>query len=354
MFFYCLPLNQEDNTPEIKINSIQKKSIEVFLSKVKSGELNYRYNKCMCGNEDKVLDVLITQQDRYGIPSKNVLCKKCSLIRQDKILDDNSTYVFYTEHYRSIYVGSSVSTNDFFKDQFKRGEIFLGLVDKKIGLENIKNVFEVGAGAGGILWPFFKAGKLVSGCDYGEKYLQYGIEKGISLYSGGLDKNKTTQKSQDLLIISHVLEHLNNPIIELNNFIDVVREGGYLLIEVPGSLSAAKTYVNPVLYFQNAHVNNFNGSFLNLLFAHLGLEVVYGDENCTFLLKKPKGWKVNTKPFFVDNKSSIIAEKVERYFRLHGLLFRAKVSPYLYRRILISLLRNLRLKTFFKRFFARL
>lgn len=352
MFLYGLPINRNDGVSVLELNATQKKSLEEFLLKVSSGELNYIENRCLCGNQDKKFDVLITEKDRYGIPCRNFLCKKCGLIRQGEILDEESTYKFYSNYYRSIYVGSSVPSNIFFEDQVKRGYVFIEFIQNKISLNTINKVFEVGTGAGGILWPFFELGKQVSGCDYGESYLQFGMDKDMELYIGELDKEKTEPNSQDLLIISHVMEHFNDPVKELNNLIDVVKEGGYLLIEVPGSLSVGSTYANPAFYFQNAHVNNFNGGFLNLFFGYLGLEIVAGNEKCTFILKKPVGWKVNSKPFRVGANASLNAEKVQSYLKLHNMLYSLKISPYLYKDKIISVLTFLKLKNFFKRFLA--
>ena len=346
---YNLPLNKFNGIPSVNLNTIQKKALQEFVLKVEAGELKFIENDCLCGNKDRSFDVLVAEQDRYGIFCENILCKKCSLIRQKHILDDRSTYVFYSQYYRSIYGGNPTSSDVFFKNQVNMGLVFIEFLSKEINLKEVNTVFELGCGAGGILFPFNELNKQASGCDFGEEYLQYGINKGLQLYPGGLDKQKTPPNSQDLLILSHVVEHFNEPVKELNQLIDVVKEGGYLLIEVPSSLSLAKNYVNPILYFQNAHISNFNKKFLNLFFTHLGLEVIKGNERCTFILKKPFGWEPNTEAFQVIEEMSLVADRLEKYLKLHKLLCFLQVSPYLYRRRIISLLIFLKLKPFVKK-----
>ena len=165
------PIWKDDSKEVVNLNNLQKRQIDNFRKKVNSKEYQFIDNPCLCGNKDNGFDILIAQKDRYGISCDNILCKKCSLIRLKERLDDYSTAEFYKNEYRDIYVGKEEATDEFFNAQAKRGNIFLDLISTKVDIENIKSVFEVGCGAGGILFPFYEIGKKVSGCDFGEKYL---------------------------------------------------------------------------------------------------------------------------------------------------------------------------------------
>ncbi len=117
----------------------------------------------------------------------------------------------------------------------------------------------------------------VSGCDFGEKYLKFGQEKGLDLYDGEIDPQKTPKNSQDLIILSHVLEHITNPINFINEILEYLRDEKYLLVEVPGIFDIKRTYYhNPSVYFQNAHIFNFYKHYLNQFFETLGLKIIYG------------------------------------------------------------------------------
>jgi len=88
------------------------------------------------------------------------------------------------------------------------------------------------------------------------------------------------------------MEHYLSPLSELQNNIRKVKDEKYLLIEVPGIFSISKYYFNPISFFQNAHVYNyFYYSFLENMLQQLGLEVIYGDEQCTFICKKKEKWE---------------------------------------------------------------
>ena len=85
------PIWKDDGKAVKSLNNLQKKQIKNFINRVNSEEYKFVDNPCLCGNTDKNLDIIISQKDRYGIPCKIVLCKKCGLIRLKERLDDCST-----------------------------------------------------------------------------------------------------------------------------------------------------------------------------------------------------------------------------------------------------------------------
>lgn len=347
------PICINDRIPILNLNDFQKEQVNKFLEKVDQGEYNYIENQCLCGNKDQILDTVITEKDRYGIPCINLLCKKCGLIRIKERLDDKSTEKFYNNEYRGIYVGKELASNDFFKDQKIRGDKFRKLIEENVGLQNINDVFEIGCGSGGILSSFAKKDTKVSGCDFGEKYLKFGQEKGLNLYDGEIDPQKTPKNSQDLIILSHVLEHITNPINFINEILEYLRDEKYLLVEVPGIFDIKKTYYNPSEYFQNAHIFNFYKHYLNQFFETLGLKIIYGNERCTFIIQKPKNWEV-TKTYKVYSQTMPLwANKIEIELKKQQLLYLLKLNPYYLRASIVSILEKLRIKNILKNFINR-
>jgi SAM-dependent methyltransferase len=338
------PIWKNDGKEVVPLIEFQKEVIKNFNLKIKERKYKLVNNPCLCGNSNKGLDIVITEKDRHGIPCENLLCKKCGLIRLRERLDDYSTAEFYKNEYRDIYVGKETASEEFFDSQVQRGQIFLNLVSKYLDIQTVENVFEIGCGAGGILYPFNKIGKEVSGCDFGEKYLKFGKAKGLDLYEGEIDLIKTPKESQDLIILSHVMEHFTDPIVKILQIVEHIKPDKYLLVEVPGIFDIPKTYVNPILYFQNAHVHNYYYYYLKVFFEKLGLEVIYGNERCTFLLKKPTNWVNKEINIIFENKlsdyASIIEHELKKYYLQHIL----KLNPYYYKNILIRFLELLGLK----------
>ena len=340
------PLWTNDGKPTVGLDNTQKSAILDFLDKIDKGEYKMVNNTCLCGGGD---DLLVSQKDRFGIPINIVLCKECGLIRTEKRLDDESTRKFYEADYRLIYVGYDQAQETFFDEQRDRGEYFLSLVSKFADIDNIKNVFEIGCGAGGILYPFHQINKHVSGCDFGYKYIQYGKSKGMDLYAGDINPGRTPHNSQDLIIMSHVMEHINEPIKYMNNVVYYIKQNGYLLVEVPGIFDIPKTYYNPILFFQNAHVYNYYAYYLRIFFESIGLKVLYGDERCTFLLQKPEYWNERKITHIKKDSFKSWAKLIEYKLKVYYLMYKFKFPPnYYIRRYIISMLTILGVKNFIK------
>jgi len=347
------PIWKNDRKEVINLNKLQKDQIIVFENKIKTKKYNLVDNPCLCGNTNKTLDILVAQKDRYGIACDNVLCKKCGMIRLRERLDDNSTAEFYKNEYRDIYVGKEEASDDFFDSQSLRGKTFYNIIEKYVDIKEIKTVFEVGCGAGGILYPFHQEGKKVSGCDFGEKYLKFGQDKGLNIYQGEIDIYRTPKNSQDLIILSHVMEHFNEPLKTMNDIIGFITPSKYLLVEVPGIFDIPKTYINPILYFQNAHVYNYYYYYLKIFFQALGLEMIYGNERCTFLLKKPVDWTKKENIFIKDNELTIWADRVESELKKYYLMHLLKMNPHYYKAGLIKMLNFLGVKNILKKILGK-
>lgn len=307
------PLYKNDNIPMIELSETQKKAVELFKCKIASGKYKLIINNCMCNNKNNELDVVLSEKDRFGIGIEQIICSKCGLIRSAKVLDKEGNVDFYKNDYRNIYVGSSLASEEFFLEQRKRGESFLLLLEKVLENNNIKTVLEIGCGAGGILYPFLLKGYKCIGVDYNEKYLSYGKNMGIDVICGDFNSN-VPPKSVDFLILSHVMEHFLNPIEEMQNVIDKVKDNGYILVEVPGIFDIESTYGNPLKYLQNAHVYNYYYyDYLCVFFETLGLKVLYGNERCTFIVEKQIGWRKKDLQEIYNEKLNVYPEKVEKY-----------------------------------------
>ena len=307
------PLYKDDGKAIIKLTETQKKTIQIVKDKIISGEYILVKNSCLCKNKRSNEDIIIAEKDRFGMSVSNILCGKCGLIRSAEVFDQTSTIEFYKNDYRSMYIGSKRAPESFFNDQIIRGNSFLNLFKDHVSYNNRSLKFlEIGCGAGGILYPFSKFGHSCSGVDYDENYLEFGISKGLNLLYG--DYNHIIEDdSVDVLILSHVLEHFLEPIVEMQSIIKKVKLGGYFIIEVPGVFYINKTYINPLLYLQNIHVFNYYYYYLKVFFEQLGLQVIYGDERCTFILQKPKEWRDRTIELIYDPSLAEYPKKIRKY-----------------------------------------
>lgn len=330
-------LYKNDLVPMLSLSDFQKESINNLLNDINNNILILENNHCLCSNKNAEKDIVISEKDRYGIPVKQLICSKCGLIRNQKIFNVESNIKFYKNYYRNIYVGLKNPNDQFFEEQKTRGEKFLTLVKSHVELKKIQNILEIGCGSGGILAPFHEINISCTGVDYNKEYLEYGRLKGLSLICGDY-KSHIEDDSVDLLILSHVMEHFTNPINEMIEVINKVKTNKYLLVEVPGIFFMNKVYLNPILYLQNAHVFNFYYSYLKVFFEKLGLEVIYGDERCTFLLHKCEGWKKPEVKMIYEKSLSDYPEKINVFIRKTNFLYKYSLSPYVWKSRLVNIL----------------
>ena len=248
-------------------------------------------------------------------------------------MDEFSLRSFYINEYRKIYQSDDGNLDSFFANQKKIGLRFYNLFLKKVGLLANANFFEIGCGAGGIMMAFQEAGYNCKGSDFNVEYLNYGKRMGLSLEFG--DYQELIQnESQDVIMLSHVLEHLKDPIVELINIFEKIKPNGYLIVEVPGIFSIHKVYFNPILYFQNAHVYNFFEAYFREIAAHLGVNVIYGDEKCTFIFQKNKNHQplkeskfapINLKEYQTKIHQYLINTKNKYLFRLNFYFWKTEL-----------------------------
>lgn len=290
---HLFPFYKNDGEPLFIYKKSIKEAVGRINTKIKNGTYKHVSNDCLCGKTNDNTDYLIAEKDMWGIAAENVICSNCGLVRSKYILDNKSLTDFYETDYKFIYYDSPEPNDFLFNSQSQRGQQFLSLINSCNLTDKIQNVFDYGCGMGGTLSPFLKIGKNVSGCDYGKNYIEFGSQKGISgLYHGELDNNLTSNESQDLVILSHVFEHFTNPTDTLQKILEIVQTNKFLLIEVPGVFADAPYGYYPIWHLQKGHITNFfYKDFLKNYFEKLGLNIIYSDERCTFILEKPTSYR---------------------------------------------------------------
>lgn len=149
----------------------------------------------------------------------------------------------------------------------KRGKKQLSLInDADI---NIETVLDIGASTGYVLSLYKQKGCIVEGIEPSDHAA--GIAKGlygIDLFHGMFDDyfKEFKEKKFDLVTLSHVLEHIENPL----NFMEKVSQINqkYIYIEVP---SITEKFVDePFGLFAEEHLNYFSVFSLNYLMKKSG------------------------------------------------------------------------------------
>lgn len=303
-----------------------------FLEAQKAGSIYESTPDCLKGSPSE--DILISTVDRYGFPIRTIYNMESELIRTDPYYTSDVLSKFYRDYYRGIYTWG-YNEAEFFHEQHTRGVYFYKFILNVLG-NMPRTVLDYGCGMGGTLLPFFLSQADCMGLDYGDDYVQIGKRSGLDLRTIDSDRvlnDLTDRKKFDLVILSHVIEHIKNPTQFLHDIKNVLSPKSILLIQVPLIESIPVDYGSDLLrYFQNAHVWSFCKKTLTDLMGNSGFRQLAHDGKNTFLFENKLTGKMTDEQ--QDQRCTILDEikKFEFNFqKKHSLAnrVRKKLSGYL-------------------------
>lgn len=117
--------------------------------------------------------------------------------------------------------------------------IFRYTLNKVLKYKSSGSVLEIGSSTGLLLKLFLEKGWDVVGIEPSIKSAEYAVQRGIQTYNEIFEK-VDIKKRFDVIILNHVLEHLEEPRIVLKKIRGLLREDGILVLNVPnaGSLTS--------------------------------------------------------------------------------------------------------------------
>ncbi len=281
-FFYQ---NESIELNELQLGYLSKLEGDIFSKRLKLIERD----KCYQCNHDK-FDSL-AKHDRHGLKVESLLCRQCGLISTSPIFNQDSLEVFYDEFYVPINYGVEKPEHLYNKDQCRNIFLFLDeVLDEKLSL------IDVGCGTGDLLKYFkenlsdrFPAMKM-RGCEYNSaltKEINRQLKEEL-VFHGGIDQAFPEEKF-DLIILSHVFEHIVDPRIYLKKLKQRLKKNSYLYIEVPSLFGHFQNYHNYKLelqkFFTIAHIFNFTNVTLRNLLESEGFRVIKSDSHVRMLVQ---------------------------------------------------------------------
>jgi SAM-dependent methyltransferase len=269
----------DDGESVLKLSDRQKRLAHQVVEKLHAGA--YRTEVVVCPVCRTSFSNLISQKDRYGIPMTVRICRDCGLVFTSPRMDQASYAEFYNDEYRPLYgVDGNPYERLYEKQCYRQGPRIAAFLERSgIDLRG-KKVFEVGCGAGGILACLRdRYGCVVAGCDFGEEALAVGRRRGgLELRAGDLRSGGTPWPA-DVIIYSHVMEHILDPVAEGRAAAGFLAPGGVVYIEVPSIKNIRNSYRWDLLrYLQNAHTFHFSLATLTSLMSAAGFSLVRGTE----------------------------------------------------------------------------
>ena len=173
------------------------------------------------------------QRSSHGHRITNVMCRHCGLVFQSPRMTESEADGFYRSEYRLLYQGDEgPNLKDMAVQQARAGGL-LKFIQPKV--KEISRHLDIGCSAGLLLKRFQEFyGCQAIGIEPGDAYRAYAGGQGLSVYAYLADLPQTNGLAYDLVSLVHVLEHLPDPVMYLENLRQKYLTGkGYLLLEVP-------------------------------------------------------------------------------------------------------------------------
>jgi len=252
----------EGNKELIPLNSLQRKVRDRINKKVIQGKFYFEEVPCDVCKGNKFEQV--STRDRYGLYVPVAICTQCGLVQTNPRMTKKSYDEFYENDYAELYMGTTQNRREHFLWQSQHGREIEPFLNNKKSL----TIVEIGCGAGGILHYFKSKGHTVVGFELDKQEVAYGNAQGLDIRHGSLAK---FQGKADLIIYSHVLEHILDPVKEFKLIKSKLKKDGLVYIEVPG-VENVESFFGADLgrYFQNAHVYHFTKQSLSNVAASAG------------------------------------------------------------------------------------
>lgn len=269
-----------------RLDDIQQDAFAEITAKINAGSYKYESCGCPCG---QCHDEVISLRDYYGLPLRVVICAACGLMRVNPRLDNASLTDFYMSAYRRLHDGRRIATDgalEHFEMNRVRGSAIRDFIYPYISLAPGDRVYEIGCASGGILSIFQELGCQVVGCDPGGQFFDPGRQRGLTLLEGTSEVLHPYGQA-DLIILSHVLEHVSDPVDFVRNVRELLRPGGMLYIQVPGIMVdhpgfIGQSFLRMIIF---PHLFYFCQATLQQTAFRAGFSVVAGSERAEVLLK---------------------------------------------------------------------
>ena len=347
-----------DNYSHVKLNKAQEEQRSQVSKIIESGKYLESIDCPICENSNFEQ---LSEKDRYGFRYSIVICKDCGLIQNNPRLNQDFYNIYYNKYYRTfqgLVVGSSgqkidvpVSDEEFHGYQMNRGKVIFDFIEKttKTRIKG-KYVVEIGTGTGGILHYFRNQGNIVSGVDLDEKQIAYGKSQGLDMSVGTVKDIKGTP---DIVIYSHVFEHILKPIEELQELKKHLSKDSIVYIEVPGVRELKNSYLHDFLnYIGIGHVYYYTLATLKNMMYKSGLSPIHCTEHIQSLSKLGASSEVmnnyhSTMSFLKEmeiRRTEITKHKIQQLLFYYIVNFSIKTHTFKINRKLYRLLKYRRLK----------
>lgn len=229
----------------------------------------------VCGSIEGVLlhEQTFSLEKGHPLPDSYqvVSCRKCSNVFADLAVKQTDYDHFY--EFLSKYENETISSGSAFNDwDINRLRKTANKIIEKIGTRKDYSVLDIGSAQGGLLEIFREFGftnlyALEPSPSCNSKTAQ-NSNSIIKTITGSICQplSSALDKKFDVVILSHVLEHIYSVEDAIKNIRSIMAPEGILYIEVPDASRYLDFYKTPFHFFDIEHINHFTvPSLISLL-----------------------------------------------------------------------------------------
>lgn len=188
----------------------------------------------VCGQADP--DQLPIELEKWGMPMRR--CRDCGHLFTSPRMDEAGVGELYGSFYWEQYQVAIGSPSLEERLQFDLGNGHHKLQRDILPFRSQGRFLDVGASNGGLVKAAAEHGFQAAGLEPAEEVCRMArAAHGIVMYQGVLAEQKFPDGHWDVLALHDVLEHLFEPVRELDEMVRVLAPGGVLVMETPTSSS---------------------------------------------------------------------------------------------------------------------
>jgi SAM-dependent methyltransferase len=206
------------------------------------------------------------------------LCLTCGLAYNHPQPDAAVLERFYASQFRDLFVATSGEGARMPAEGSRLDQV--RWLERVVGDLRGRRVLEIGCYDGLLLRLLAERGAHVLGVEPSEAASRHARERGLDVRTATLEAADLPRASFDLVVASHVLEHLRDPHAALSRCRELVTPSGALFVEVPNVLRPRVE--NVVNFFTFDHLFHFSPRTLRGLARACGFEQLCVDDDFPF------------------------------------------------------------------------
>ena len=216
----------------------------------------------------------ILHTQNFSLPEKSVLpktydvveCENCGHCFADTSAKQ-SDYDFYYNQMSKYEDKETASGGGLDEIDRARLNIAAGIIEENCPNKSA-SILDIGCANGGLLHCLKEKGyKNLTGIDITKICVENVKKAGFNAFFGGIfNLEELGENKYDVVILSHVLEHVYDLQKTAKNLKQLLNPNGIIYIEVPDASRYSNYYVVPFYYFDCEHINHFDINSLKNLF----------------------------------------------------------------------------------------